>query len=196
MPDPAAWCSAEALPVWRAGGWLMPVLVALAVAIYYAAAEQWRDARRWPLARMLAWREGERLEDGAVPGELVVLWAEPGDAAIRARRFDRLRRQWLNRFDRRLRYLAILTSAAPLAGLLGTVSGLLTTFRGMAWSGNDLAAGVADGLRQALVTTETGLVIAIPAYIMIHLLRRRRDEWAAAVTHVECVVLRRGKEAA
>jgi len=61
-------------------------------------------------------------------------------------------------------------SVAPLLGLLGTVSGLMDSFSAMSQSGStSLSAGVA----QALLTTEMGLAIAIPAWVTLLLLQRR-----------------------
>jgi len=195
MDNLSAWFNAEVWPVWEQGGWLMPALALLALGIYYAALELWRESNRWPLRRMLALSDGE-LDTGSLPAELqrAINWSQIADVT---RSIDAMRRRILNRLDRRMIFLAFLTSAAPLTGLLGTVSGLLTTFRSLSTQTGPLAEGAATGLYAALVTTQTGLIIAIPAYILLYALRRRRDEWAAAITHVESLALRgRRKEAA
>lgn len=65
-------------------------------------------------------------------------------------------------FDRRLRYLKVLTSVAPLMGLLGTVAGMLKTFRGLSDSGLSVTENmVAVGISEALITTQTGLSIGV-----------------------------------
>ncbi len=73
--------------------------------------------------------------------------------------------------QRRLPFALILTGVAPLAGLLGTVSGMLLTFSGLA---NSSAAKplekISAGVSEALITTQAGLVIAIPAAILTALL--------------------------
>jgi len=63
--------------------------------------------------------------------------------------------------DRSHILLGALTVAAPLLGLLGTVTGMIRTFRAVGGSG-DLASGVASGVSSALITTEFGLMVAIP----------------------------------
>lgn len=73
-------------------------------------------------------------------------------------------------------YLGVVaTSAAiaPLLGLLGTVSGMINTFMMMNTFGTGDAATVSGGISEALVTTELGLVVAIPSLILSALLSRK-----------------------
>ena len=67
------------------------------------------------------------------------------------------------RLDRYLILLEIIYGIAPLLGLLGTVSGLVTVFASL--NAVDEAIGVARGISDALNATVAGLVIAIPALI-------------------------------
>lgn len=86
-----------------------------------------------------------------------------------------VRNDYLPSFDRRIRFCMILVSAAPLTGLLGTVVGMLKTFNGIAIStGSGTAGLVAGGIAEALITTQTGLVIAIPGYVFISQVKNRR----------------------
>lgn len=65
-------------------------------------------------------------------------------------------------FDQRLRLLKVLTSVAPLMGLLGTVAGMLKTFRGLSARGVSLTEDlVAVGISEALLTTQLGLSIGV-----------------------------------
>lgn len=66
------------------------------------------------------------------------------------------------------RYLVVLASTAsvsPLLGLLGTVWGVLISFRGMSTLGSASLSVVAPGISEALVTTVAGLIVAIPALV-------------------------------
>lgn len=83
--------------------------------------------------------------------------------------------------ERRLPFIGVLAGAAPLAGLLGTVSGMLATFSGLATSN---AAAPIDkisvGISEALITTQAGLLLAIPAAFLLALLRKQTE-----VTHAQ-----------
>ena len=67
------------------------------------------------------------------------------------------------RLDRYLIVLEIIYGIAPLLGLLGTISGLITVFANI--NANNEAIGVARGISEALNTTVAGLVVAIPSLI-------------------------------
>lgn len=64
-----------------------------------------------------------------------------------------------------LTWLAVIGSVAPLMGLMGTVIGIMNTFLGIAATGSANLAAVGPGVAEALVTTVTGLFVAIPAVI-------------------------------
>jgi len=61
--------------------------------------------------------------------------------------------------------LASVSSVAPMLGFLGTVSGMIRAFGEIAAAKNVEASLVAGGIQEALITTATGLVIAIPIQI-------------------------------
>lgn len=77
--------------------------------------------------------------------------------------------------ERRLPFLAILISSAPLLGLLGTVAGMLITFAGIAAGDKAPIDTISTGISRALVTTQAGLVIAIPAAFLLALLKRQAE---------------------
>ena len=58
--------------------------------------------------------------------------------------------------------LAALTAAAPLLGLLGTVTGMIETFEALAHFGGDMGGRMAGGISRALLTTQIGLLVALP----------------------------------
>lgn len=67
-----------------------------------------------------------------------------------------------------------LIASAPLLGLLGTVSGMIATFEGLTtMSLHSEGGGVASGISMALLTTQAGLMIAIPAFFANKVLGRK-----------------------
>ena len=77
-------------------------------------------------------------------------------------RFDAVRREIMPPVSRSLYIIKILAATAPLLGLLGTVSGMALALSEIGAS----AAGVAEGVSRALITTQCGLSIALPAMVI------------------------------
>lgn len=77
------------------------------------------------------------------------------------------------RLQNGLPLIAITAATAPLLGLLGTVTGMIETFRLINIFGTGDAKSLASGISEALVTTEFGLIVAIPALILHALLSRK-----------------------
>ena len=67
------------------------------------------------------------------------------------------------RLESQMILLATAVSGAPFLGLLGTVWGVMDTFGGVAAAGSANLAAMAPGVSAALITTVTGLLVAIPA---------------------------------
>ncbi|MEM9172378.1 MAG: MotA/TolQ/ExbB proton channel family protein [Pseudomonadota bacterium] len=83
------------------------------------------------------------------------------------------------RLNRRIGAIAVTATVSPLLGLLGTVSGMISTFRAMTVFGSGDPSVVSGGISEALVTTELGLVVAVPSLIAHALLKRKADAYAA-----------------
>ena len=81
-----------------------------------------------------------------------------------------------------LRGLEIIANVSPLLGLLGTVLGMITAFSELESAGSKVDPAIlAGGIWEALLTTAFGLVVAIPALIMFHVLEGRVDETRATM---------------
>jgi biopolymer transport protein ExbB len=74
-----------------------------------------------------------------------------------------------------LRFLGAISNIAPMLGFLGTVTGLITAFNVIAVQGTGDPKLMADGVSEALITTEFGLFIGIPALGAYHYLRGKVD---------------------
>lgn len=79
----------------------------------------------------------------------------------------------LERFQATLRVIA---AVAPLLGLLGTVTGMIGTFELITEYGTGDPKMLSTGISQALVTTQLGLVVAIPALLVGNVLKGRADQ--------------------
>ena len=77
--------------------------------------------------------------------------------------------------ERGLVILATISNVAPLMGFLGTVAGMISAFGAIADAGQVDAALVAGGIKVALITTATGLAIAIPVNIAYNFFVTRID---------------------
>jgi biopolymer transport protein TolQ len=93
-----------------------------------------------------------------------------GERESRAEKRERIERAMraalsgeLRRLQKRLPFLATVSSAAPFIGLFGTVWGIMNSFTSIARSHNTSLAVVAPGIAEALLATAIGLVAAIPA---------------------------------
>ena len=74
--------------------------------------------------------------------------------------------QWIN-------YLNVVAAVAPMIGLLGTVSGMISAFQTIGQVGMGDPTALADDIGEALITTATGLTIGIPAMIAYFIFRNR-----------------------
>ena len=93
--------------------------------------------------------------------------------------------------DRGMLIIAAVCTVAPLIGFLGTVSGMIHAFDAIALAGTVEATLVASGISEALITTEAGLMIAVPLALGHALFTQKTnaftdsmEEAAAALTDV------------
>lgn len=142
------------------GGWIMGPLVAVSVAMWVLIVDRLSEFRQLSKGGL-----GQLLEDDfkrehsghpALDREILM------EVALRLRR----------RLDRRLSLIAVLAAIAPLLGLLGTVLGMIETFDVIAMFGTGNARAMAGGISVALITTQTGLLVAIPGLLMSNRLSR------------------------
>lgn len=94
---------------------------------------------------------------------------------------EALAAEQIRRRKRHVKTVSILASTAPLLGLLGTVTGMISTFDGMARFGLGNPRVMASGISQAMITTQAGLIIALPGLFMGNFLRRRSENMARTI---------------
>jgi biopolymer transport protein ExbB len=178
------------LDLWLAGGPLMIPLVLLALFIYWAAFELYFSFKKDNMLKVPdeTWREwvkNPETGDGIL-GDTIRYGQDGVDSMRELRnRFDEIKLSHLPKVDRRIVFVTILVTIAPLMGLLGTVMGMLNTFRGLSIAAGRTIDLVASGISEALITTQTGLVIAIPGYILLYLVVRRRNKLETILSRLE-----------
>ena len=77
------------------------------------------------------------------------------------------------KLDRFLPFISLTAATAPLLGLLGTVTGMINTFKLITVFGAGDPKRLSSGISEALVTTEYGLIIAVPCLLMFAFLSRK-----------------------
>lgn len=77
------------------------------------------------------------------------------------------------KLERLISIVWITAATAPLLGLLGTVTGIITTFKLLTIFGSGDPKALGGGISEALITTEFGLIVAIPSLILHAFLQRR-----------------------
>lgn len=84
---------------------------------------------------------------------------------------------YVQKEQRIISFLAAASAASPLVGLLGTVWGIIHAFMGMTLAGGGDLAAIAPGIAEALITTLSGLLVAIPSLLFYHLLSRLKQQY-------------------
>ncbi|MFH0792987.1 MAG: MotA/TolQ/ExbB proton channel family protein [bacterium] len=181
------------------GGIMMVALIPtsfIAVALAVQGAIDLRRARTAPKSLIDAARGLETPEDLSVFRERLeqeesslarVTRALLKDAEDRGRglptpeeRADRVAEE-VERLYVRHNGLGVVYTVAPLMGLLGTILGMMRTFYDFAVREERSVAMLSEGINEALVTTMWGLFIAIPAYLVVTMLRSKIYRYGAEI---------------
>lgn len=93
------------------------------------------------------------------------------------------------RLERFLPLIAVTAATAPLLGLLGTVTGMIHTFQNITLFGTGDARLLSSGISEALVTTEFGLMVAIPSLLLHALLSRKTQGILSEMEHLATALI-------
>lgn len=184
----------EFVAILTEGGWLMVPLALLAIAIYWTAFDLYTYFSQHNFYKV----SREKLLDFILNpikahgelGEILYYTQDEGIESVDeiSNRFSEIRNAYFADIDSKRFFLLTMVTTAPLMGLLGTVMGMLTTFSGLAVStGGQTVDKIAAGISEALITTQTGLIIAIPAYVMATLIQRRRNQMESCLITMEAL---------
>lgn len=185
------------ISIWVGGGWLMIPLAVLVLIIYFVLFDvsgfltrnkfYRTDPNKWE-----HWIDRPEDSEGEIGHILKYVRGDRLEIPEMRWRFEEVRIALLKPISRRIVFASILTGTAPLTGLLGTVAGMLSTFSGLSTgAGGETVDVVAGGISQALITTQAGLIVAIPAYIIISSIKRRRDELELFLAKLETYTVKR-----
>lgn len=185
-------CS-DAWGIWLAGGWAMAPIAVVAALMFGVGVRTMlrllgKGHRSTPEKVWRLWLTNPSHREGPI-GELMDEVADEPTLEASAAAFAGLTAAELAPFARDLKVMKTCIAAAPLLGLLGTVTGMLGTFGALATGGggDQTMAAIAKGISEALITTETGLVVALPGLFFHYQLTRRKDHYAAFLAHLETV---------
>ncbi len=172
-----------------AGGWgMLPILVCSAAALAIILERFWTlrrravlppglgdEVRQWARSRNLDAGHLHTLEASSPLGELLAgaLSVRHRSREIIKERIEDTGRHVVHRMERFLNTLGTIALIGPLLGLLGTVLGLIRMFLAVMVNGVGDPAKMAGGIGEALICTASGLVVAIPAYVLHRYFRSR-----------------------
>jgi biopolymer transport protein ExbB len=183
----------QAWTIWVDGGWAMIAIAIDALVLFGLATSVWlrlrgKGHRAVPEKVWRLWIEHPAHREGPM-GELLDHVTDVQTLDESAAVFAGLRAAEIAPFERDLRLIKVCIAVGPLLGLLGTVTGMLATFRALATGsgGDQTMAAVANGISEALITTETGLVVALPGLFVHYQLARQKERYAAFLAHLETV---------
>lgn len=180
--------------VWTDGGWVMMPLALTGIVMYYIALElllyfRRRDYQRIAQEVWAEWVKDPSRGEGEV-GE-IIRYTQDEISSLDAiqNRFSEIQAAKMPRINQRLAFLQVLVTAAPLMGLLGTVLGMIDTFGALHRGGGNVVDLISSGIAKALITTETGLLIALPGYFMAYRIRSKRNGYQAFLTQLESATM-------
>lgn len=180
---------------WTTGGWVMAALVLVALVTYGTAIHLLVHLRQRGITKMT----DAKLRDWVAhpeqaPENLQELIRYTQDEVHSLRdiegRFQEVEAARVPDVNRRLAFLNIMVVSAPLFGLLGTVLGMLLTFKAIGIGGGATSEVIARGISEALVATQTGMMVAIPGLLLAFVAKRWRNEYVAFLARLEGITLR------
>lgn len=179
----------------HSGGMVMGPLIILSLIMWLLIIERALFFRRLYLKNMSAATALNHIHSGDIPnpsqyrGAVSLLVTEfvrnrTGNSKLDRHLLDASIIKINRRLTDFLALIGVLAAMAPLLGLLGTVTGMITTFDVLAVFGTGNAKAMAGGISEALITTQTGLIVAIPGLYMKGFLSRRANNLQQRIARV------------
>lgn len=176
----------------QAGGWLMaPILACSVLAVAIIAERAWMLRRQRVAPRNLVAKIWKRAREGSLSDDeiralrkhsplgrilVVGLLNRQRERHVMKEAIEETGRAEAQELQRFLNALGTIAAITPLLGLLGTVVGMINVFTTITSLGVGNPAELAGGISQALITTASGLSVAIPSLIFYRYFRGKVDE--------------------
>ena len=181
----------------KAGGWLMlPIIACSVVSLAIVIERFWTLQTRRVLPRNLTasvWRQASegrlgdaelrQLQQGSPLGRVLAagLVNRRHDREVMKDAIEEVGSHVAHELERFLNSLGTIAAITPLLGLLGTVVGMIEVFTSITTYGVGNPAELAGGISQALITTATGLSVAIPTLMFHRFFRGKVDALVVAM---------------
>jgi biopolymer transport protein ExbB len=188
---------AEALyETWNAGGFVMPYLVASAIVLWYAIGDRFWGLRRGTRAALDDVLAGDATPSDGVIGESLRNIAEVPPAERSRDRVREVLAPLRDQVGRHQMLIITIATLAPLMGLLGTVTGMIETFDSLtSMSMHSSTGGIAGGISEALVSTQMGLAVAVPALLVGRLMDTRQSQLEDELERIQDAMCRQAQGA-
>jgi len=176
----------------KSGGWLMiPIILCSITAVGICIERFWalRSDKLAPkdlVAQVWVWIKSNQLDarrirelrDSSPLGEILAvgLMNSKHGRAIMKESIEEVAHHAIHEMERYLNVLGTIAAITPLLGLLGTVIGMIRVFTAIVVEGSGNSAILAGGISEALITTASGLTVAIPALFFHRFFVRRIEE--------------------
>ncbi|MEM9446464.1 MAG: MotA/TolQ/ExbB proton channel family protein [Verrucomicrobiota bacterium] len=180
----------EAWGFWVQGEWSMLGLAGICFIMFILAVDVFLGLKekrfKMPESKWGPWIRDPELGQGYL-GDLIRFVMQSKNIAEIEKHFDEVRSTELRPFIGQLRFMKTCIAAAPLVGLLGTVIGMLVTFKSISSGsgGDQTMEAMANGISLALITTQAGLTVALPGYFVHYYLRRNVQKYEGFLAHLE-----------
>lgn len=174
-----------------AGGWLMLPILLCSIAVITIAIERWlalrprrvapphllRQIAQWLRNRQLNRETLAELRGSSPLGQILAAGLANAHLGREAMKecIEETANQVIHHLERYVSALGTIAAVAPLLGLLGTVFGMIKVFNAILLQGAGNPSILAGGISEALITTATGLAVAIPALVLHRYFERRID---------------------
>jgi biopolymer transport protein ExbB len=175
------------LEFFKAGGWLMlPLFICSVIAIAIIAERFWslQSKRISPpdlMTQIWQWLKADQVDEHRVTalqnnsplGQILAagLLNRNTSREVTKESIEDTGRHVTQSLERNLNTLGTIAAISPLLGLLGTVIGMIKVFAVITAQGVGNPETLAGGISEALITTATGLVVAIPSLIFYRYFR-------------------------